>query len=169
MRVDEVFRATFLTSYFLASAAISHLLGGGIFQVSARHFLLLPMAVLLSLATKTIKSKELLDLVYLIFLIFFQLITHMVLPYNVGTSDNQMFTAHAVAVVIGYWAEKNFDDLVSYIYSLLQSISLLYRFPAPFTPSKTQRFVSSFSGRKFYNRFIDREYSGLAPPFLLSL
>lgn len=169
MRVGDVIKTTFLTSYFLASAAISHLLGGGIFQVSVGHFLLLPIAVLLSLATRKIKSKELLDLTYLILLIIFQLLTHIMLPYNVGTSDNRMFAAHALAVAIGYWAANNFDELLGFIYKLLQSLSLLYRRQPLFVPSKTFRFIPVSSARNFYNRFIDREYSGLAPPFLLAL
>lgn len=169
MRVGDVLRTSFLTSYFLASAAISHLLGGGIFQMTERHFLLLPIAVLLSLATRKIKSKELLDLAYLILLIVFQLLTHIILPYNVGTSDNRMFTAHALAVAIGYSAANNFDGLLGLIYNLLKSLSLLYRKQPLFVPSKTVRFIPVSRARNYFNRFIDREYSGLAPPFLVAL
>ena len=162
--VSRILPTYFLAILLLISASISHVLGGGTFNLTIGFFLLPPMALVSAAFAVYSRSQTFVDLEFLASLIVFQFLTHMSLQYQSGVSDTRMVLSHFAAISTSYLIGSKIEGLILGFIALTKKYLVLnISFKIPAFPEPV-RFKFSNWVSPVITSFVPFRFSGLAPP-----
>lgn len=169
LNLHRLLGTSFLALLLLVSSSISHVMGGGSFNLTIGFFLLPPMALVSAAFAVYSRSQTFVDLEFLASLIIFQFLTHMSLQYQSGVSDTRMVLSHFAAISISYLIGSKVEGLILGFIALTKKYLVLnIGFKIPAFPEPV-RFKFSNWVSPVITSFVPYRFSGLAPPQLSAL